>query len=88
MTRGINGLFKISSPICDAIICNNNLHRLLSRSFFEVDTLKLTTLPAKQVDFGFGHFHFSEHEKLQCPQQAKAHIKNASHFRSGRNMMH
>lgn len=21
----------------------------------------------------FGHFHFSEHEKLQCPKQAKAH---------------
>lgn len=31
------------------------------------------TPPAKQVGFGFGHFHFSEHEKLQCPQQAKAH---------------
>lgn len=25
------------------------------------------------MGFGFGHFHFSEREKLQCPQQAKAH---------------
>ena len=33
------------------------------------------TPPAKQVVFGFGHFRFSEHEKLQCPQQAKAHTK-------------
>lgn len=33
------------------------------------------TPPAKQVGFGFWHFHFSEHEKLQCPQQAKAHTK-------------
>ena len=36
------------------------------------------TPPAKQVGFGFGHFHFSEHEKLQCPQQAKAHKKIGS----------
>ena len=34
------------------------------------------TPPAKQVVFGFGHFRFSEHEKLQCPQQAKAHKKS------------
>ena len=33
------------------------------------------TPPAKQVGFGFGHFHFSEREKLQCPQQAKAHTQ-------------
>ena len=34
------------------------------------------TPPAKQVGLGFEHFHFSEHEKLQCPQQAKAHTKS------------
>ena len=40
------------------------------------------TPPAKQVGLGFEHFHFSEHEKLQCPQQAKAHTKMhvISHF--------
>ena len=27
------------------------------------------------MGFGFGHFHFSELEKLQCPQQAKAYNK-------------
>lgn len=29
--------------------------------------------PAKQVVFCFGHLHFSEHEKLQYPQQDKSH---------------
>ena len=33
------------------------------------------TPPAKQVGLGFEHFHFSEHEKLQCHQQAKAHTQ-------------
>ena len=33
------------------------------------------TPPAKQVGFGFGHFRFSEHEKLQYSQQAKAHTQ-------------
>lgn len=32
--------------------------------------------PAKQVVFCFGHLHFSEHEKLQCPQLAKAITKS------------
>ena len=32
--------------------------------------------PAKQVVFCFGHLHFSEHEKLQYPQQDKSHNKN------------
>lgn len=49
MTRKISDCLKICSPICDAIICNNKLHRLLSRSFFEANTLKLTTLPVKRV---------------------------------------
>ena len=40
------------------------------------------TPPAKQVGFGFGHFHFSEHEKLQCPQQAKAHTKKRQSYLS------
>ena len=31
--------------------------------------------PAKQVVFCFGHLHFSEHEKLQYPQQDKSHKK-------------
>ena len=35
------------------------------------------TPPAKQVGFGFGHFHFSDHKKLQCPQQAKAYTKKS-----------
>ena len=39
------------------------------------------TPPAKQVVFGFGHFRFSEHEKLQCPQQAKAHTKKGTYQR-------
>ena len=43
------------------------------------------TPPAKQVGFGFGHFHFSEHEKLQCPQQAKAHTKNTREEKNMKN---
>lgn len=34
--------------------------------------------PAKQVVFCFGHLHFSEHEKLQYPQQDKSHNKTAA----------
>ena len=30
--------------------------------------------------FCFGHFHFSEHEKLQCPQLAKAHNRKRVGF--------
>ena len=33
--------------------------------------------PAKQVVFCFGHLHFSEHEKLQYPQQDKSHKKKS-----------
>ena len=37
--------------------------------------------PAKQVVFCFGHLHFSEHEKLQYPQQDKSHNKSSdTHF--------
>jgi hypothetical protein len=32
------------------------------------------------VGFRFGHFHFSEREKLQYPQLAKAHTKSTSRF--------
>ena len=49
MTKRISDCLKINSPICDAIICNNKLNHLLSLSFFEANTLKLTTLPAKWV---------------------------------------
>ena len=49
MTRKISDCLKICSPICDAIICNNKLHHLLLRSFFEANTLKLTTLPVQRV---------------------------------------
>ena len=66
-----------SCLVCDAVI--------YMQSYFEKNLLivvafyilKLTTLPAQQVGLGFGHFHFSEREKLQCPQQAKAHTKRA-----------
>jgi len=38
--------------------------------------------PAKQVVFCFGHLHFSEHEKLQYPQQDKSHNEKKTPVRS------
>lgn len=49
MTRRISDCLKISSLICDAIIYKNRLNNLLSRSFFEANNFKLTTLPVLRV---------------------------------------
>lgn len=43
-TRRISDCLKISSPICDTIICNNKLNHVVSRYFLEAITLKLTEL--------------------------------------------
>lgn len=53
----------------------SSLHNL---AFVSIDNEPLTTLPAKQVGSGFGHFHFSEHEKLQSSQQAKEKLPLAA----------
>ncbi|MBP7206459.1 hypothetical protein, partial [Mediterraneibacter sp.] len=43
---------KISSPICDAIICNNKSNHFISIQLFLTNTLKLTTLPVLRVGGG------------------------------------
>uniref|UniRef100_UPI003AB5013B hypothetical protein n=1 Tax=[Ruminococcus] torques TaxID=33039 RepID=UPI003AB5013B len=47
--KGYRTVKKISSPICDAIICNNKSNHFISIQLFLTNTLKLTTLPVLRV---------------------------------------
>ena len=62
------GHLKISSPICDAIICNNKSNHFISIQLFLTNTLKLTTLPVLRVGGATGarHIQMSARKNMQA----------------------
>uniref|UniRef100_UPI003AB99EFA hypothetical protein n=2 Tax=[Ruminococcus] torques TaxID=33039 RepID=UPI003AB99EFA len=66
--KGYRTVKKISSPICDAIICNNKSNHFISIQLFLTNTLKLTTLPVLRVGGATGarHIQMSARKNMQA----------------------